>query len=341
MLAGCGQEKETVQVQQTGPDNEVVEQTAPPTPEEPKEEEPAFANTYPLTGIGTNEEVDHRVYAVMINNHPKARPQSGLHNADIVYEVLAEGDVTRFLALYQSEQPKVVGPVRSARHYFINLSNGYDALYVSHGWSPQAKAMLEANKADYLQGLFYDGTLFKRADFRNAPHNSYITYENILKGAEKIGYSMKQEVKPLVFLKEEEVAQLSGEKANDIFVNYYNSSYSAVEFEYKDSDDKYIRFNGGEQTVDLETNTPIAVDNIFIIETTHKVLDSVGRRDIDLNSGGKGLLFQNGVVQEVQWRNVDGKILPYLDGEPVGLLPGKTWISIVPSLSDMVSFESN
>src|SRR5699024_9452925 len=68
-----------------------------------------------LTGIDVNENTDERIVEVMVNNHPKARPQSGLSKADIVFEVLAEGKITRFLALFQSEKPDMVGPVRSAR----------------------------------------------------------------------------------------------------------------------------------------------------------------------------------------------------------------------------------
>ncbi|WP_374701220.1 DUF3048 domain-containing protein [Thalassobacillus sp. C254] len=74
-----------------------------------------------------------------MNNHPEARPQSGLQHADVVYEVLSEGAVTRFVAIYQSQQPVRIGPVRSARGYHINLANGFDAFFVTHGWSPEAE----------------------------------------------------------------------------------------------------------------------------------------------------------------------------------------------------------
>src|SRR5699024_9714062 len=78
-----------------------------------------------LTGIAGNENIDDRIVGFMVNNHPKARPQSGLSKADIVFEVLAEGKITRFLALFQSEKPDMVGPVRSAREYYFELANGY------------------------------------------------------------------------------------------------------------------------------------------------------------------------------------------------------------------------
>ncbi len=92
-----------------------------------------------------------RAVAVMINNHPKARPQSGLNKADIVYEILAEGDITRFLAVFQSEKPANIGPIRSARDYYIELAKGFNALYIAHGYSPEAKKMLEQGYVDNLK----------------------------------------------------------------------------------------------------------------------------------------------------------------------------------------------
>ena len=89
--------------------------------------------------LGVQREVEGRAVAVMVNNHPAARPQSGLNKADIVYELLAEGDVTRFLAIFQSEQPDNMGPVRSARDYYIELAKGFDSLYIAHGNSPDAE----------------------------------------------------------------------------------------------------------------------------------------------------------------------------------------------------------
>ncbi|GIW49783.1 MAG: hypothetical protein KatS3mg080_0394 [Anoxybacillus sp.] len=168
-------------------ESNIKEEESSPTPIEQENDQDTkeTAWTFPLTGMPANEKTMQRAVAVMINNYPAARPQSGLHKADIVYEVLAEGDITRLLAIYQSEQPDVIGPVRSARDYFIQLSNGFHALYVCHGWSPEAQKLLKSGAADYVNGLFYDGTLFWRDRTRKAPHNSYISFENIKKGAEK------------------------------------------------------------------------------------------------------------------------------------------------------------
>lgn len=304
-------------------------QPKPAPMETPKKQDNFKQQVFPLTGLPAERAVNHRVIAVMVNNHPKARPQSGLQKADIVYEVLAEGDITRFLALYQSEFPEKVGPVRSARDYYIELSNGYHALYVCHGWSPEAKAMLEAGTVDYLNGLFYDGTLFKRASFRKAPHNSYITFANIEKGAAEKGYSLQDHVDPLPFRADAP----KGERVDQIDIIYSHRSYAQVQYKYVPGQKSYFRYSAGEQTIDYDTHDPIKIQNVLVIAAKHNVIDAEGRRSIDLASFGRGYLFQNGIVKQIEWKNIDGRILPYENGAPVGFVPGKTWINVVPDLN--------
>jgi hypothetical protein len=311
-----------------------------------QEEVPAAADVEektvsPLTGLEAEEgELNQRPVAVMINNHPSARPQSGLNKADVVYEVLSEGKITRFLAVFQSELPDVIGPVRSARDYYIDLSKGYDALYISHGWSPTAKAKLEAGEADYLNGLFYDGTLFWRADHRKAPHNSYISKENILKGAESNNYDLTAEVDPFEFLSKEEAESLTGEPAKKVVIKYDDSQSWHVTYEYNQTEQIYSRYSGNEQTVDLESEEPISLSNILIVEMDHDIIDDYGRRGIDITSRGKAILLQNGLKQEVEWENRDGRIIPVKNGEIMKFIPGRTWINIVPSIESTFSIQS-
>lgn len=288
---------------------------------------------YPLTGLKTADgDVNRRPVAVMINNHPKARPQSGLHKADIVYEALAEGNITRFLAVFQSDIPDVIGPVRSAREYFIDLSKGFDALYIHHGWSPSAKEKLESGEADYLNGLSYDGTLFWRTDNRKAPHNSYISYKNILKGAKELNYSSDSEVEPYQFLSEEEMELLKGERVNKFVIEYDKLETWQATYEYNQTNNSYSRYSDDELTFDMESGEPITISNVFVVEMEHDYVDNYGRRSIDVQSGGKAVLLQGGIMQEVEWENREGRIVPVKDGEVIKFVPGKTWINIVPSL---------
>ncbi len=306
--------------------SEIVEQDE--TTQDPVDSE-QFSNFYPLTGMATNDDTEHRAIAVMVNNHPKARPQTGLSKADIIYEMYAEAEVTRFLAVFQSEMPKEVGPVRSARDYFIKLAKGLDCVYVCHGNSPDAKEMLDQGYIDHLNGLEYDGTLFQRSSERKAPHNSYISFENIEKGAQQNSYDLTEKPKAFTFLKKSEMELLQGEPASFVQISYGSSSFD-VEFSYDEDSETYSRYSNHQQTIEYIDETPIKINNIFIIEAPHKVIDSVGRRDIDFEAGGKAYLLQKGKWNEVQWENREGRIVPVKNGKEIGFVPGKTWVNVLP-----------
>lgn len=324
LLSGCS-DKEQVK--------EPVKKEKPVTQTEPKQPEEQQVNPYfyPLTGVGSKVDTDTRAVAVMVNNHPKARPQSGLTKADIVYEILAEGDITRFLAVFQSEKPANIGPVRSARDYYIYLAKGLNALYIAHGYSPEAKEILNGNYIDNLNGMVYDGTLFKRSKTRRAPHNSYITYQNILKGAKQKKYSMEKGPAPFKFFTEEESKNITGADARTVKITYSKGGISNSMFKFDAATGKYKRFSGDAQTVDLDSKDPVLLDNIFIIEAKHQFIDSYGRRDIDLESGGKAYLLQKGKVNQVEWKNKSGELVPVKDGLEVPLVQGKTWVNVVPT----------
>ena len=136
---------------------------------------------------------------------------------------------------------------------------------------------------------------------------------------------------PLLFLDEEEIEAMDGEPAQHVEITYSNSPMQNVEFQFDAATSSYARYSGGEQTVELDTDAPVLVKNIFIIETPHEVIDKKGRRKVDLNSGGDAYLIQNGIVQKVQWTNVDGRLMPEKDGELLGFIPGKTWVNVVPT----------
>lgn len=329
LLTACSSDNEAADNNDNTADNN-TEQTEQNQDKSDEGAEPQFH--HPLTGTASDEESQQRTVAVVVNNHPKARPQSGLDHADIVYEVLAEGNVTRFVALFQSEQPETVGPVRSARDYFIELAEGYDSFFVAHGYSPEAKDLLASGSVDNINGMEYDGSLFKRADFRIAPHNSYISFENIEKGAEKVGAEMDTPPEPLEFAQS---AEAEGEDAASVKLSYYdNPSYSPV-YEYDQAEGKYTRVSDGEVLKDYDTGNPVLLDNIFIVEAPHAVVDDAGRRDIDLTTGGNAYLLQKGKLLKIKWENQDGRIIPAGDA---GLLPGKTWINIIPDNPGLEEF---
>ncbi|MEG0260228.1 MAG: DUF3048 domain-containing protein [Lysinibacillus sp.] len=284
----------------------------------------------PLTGEEVEQEVTQRPIMITVNNHPEARPQSGLASADMVYEMEAEGNVTRFLAVYQSELPEKVGPVRSARSYFINLSKGLDAFYVAHGYSEEAKSMLEKGVVDNINGMQHDGTLFKRSSDRVAPHNSYITSENIMKGAEQVNASMNYSKKVLQAFYEPEDSVKIGTETNQIDVSFGKSKYFQNTYLFNPEGNDYERQSGGVTTKDMLTGEALKLSNVLFFEMEQKTIDSVGRQDINLTSGGNAYVFQNGYMREVKWANKDGiPVAVEETGELVKLVPGQSWIHFV------------
>lgn len=302
------------------------------------EEEPVQGPTLykePFTGVLSEEESTRRAVLMTINNHPLARPQSGISDADIVYELAAEGNITRLLALFQSELPEEIGPIRSARDYFVQISKGLDAFYVAHGYSPDAKQMLQNRFVDNINGMQYDGTLFNRSKERRAPHNSYISKDNVLAGMEKTNSSIELSVIPAFsFLDSIEGAKI-GDIASMLVVRYGTDPDFTSTYSYDAEKGTYNRMVKGILTVDKSNEKPVELSNILIFETAHRTIDNVGRQSVDIESGGRGMMFHAGIEKEIEWENIDGILTPMENGVPAKLVPGKTWIHIVSTQPGM------
>lgn len=313
--------------------NKDEEKPVVPVSAEPEEvEEVELSYTMPFTGEKVAEEPELRPVLFTINNHPDARPQSGIGSADVIYEMLAEGDVTRLLALYQSQIPTNIGPIRSARSYFIDIAKGLDAFYVAHGYSPEAKKMLTNGTVDNINGMNYDGTLFQRSSDRKAPHNSYMPGENVEAAIEKVGASLLYEKKVLYSFYEEQDSVKIGMAANEVNMKYNNSgSFNSV-YTYDAETQTYTRTSANTLTIDELTGEPITLSNVLFFEMAHRIVDNEGRRDIDITSGGKAYVVQQGMLREVKWENRDGLLVAIeSDGSEVLLVPGQTWIHFVPT----------
>ncbi|TQR15471.1 DUF3048 domain-containing protein [Psychrobacillus soli] len=334
-LVACSNEQEI------GEEVEPVEDVVEDIVEEVIEEPVVLPYVAPFTGIRSEEELTQRPIIVTMNNHPLARPQSGIAQADIVYEMLAEGNVTRFLALYQSDIPDVIGPVRSARDYFVEVAKGLDAFYIAHGYSPDAQKMLNARVVDNINGMQYDGILFKRSKERKAPHNSYISNENILAGAEKVGASMEiHKVPSYSFYDSIEGAKI-GNPVSTISIQYGSGASFENQYTYLPESGIYERKTGGVVTIDKESGEPVEIANVIFMEIPHKTIDNAGRQQLTLTDGGKAYLFQAGTMKEIEWENIDGMLIPMENGVPAKLVPGKSWISFVPTntgLENMVNY---
>lgn len=312
-------------VETPGPADELTEE-----PEAEPEPEPELAYVAPLTGIRSAEPVDERPLAVMINNAPAARPQSGLSQADHIYEVLAEGGITRLIAIFQSEGAgETLGPIRSIRPYLIELGESYGGILAHAGGSPAAYSILQNEGKPHLDEISNGGPYYFRSSDRKAPHNLYSSVDQLRVGAENRGYSVENNA-PVYSYMEQEGAEVSGEAVNSFDVYYLNDSYT-VSYEYDSAMQQYLRSVNGTEDLDANDGTRLAASNIVVLSTSHRVLDDVGRLALNLSSGGEAMLFQQGQLIRAEWKKSSGDIIRfYKDGKELPLVPGKSFFSIVP-----------
>lgn len=296
---------------------------------------------FPLTGLdSTGGAPTNRPVAVMVENSSAARPQSGLDQADIVYEVLAEGNITRFVAVFQSRSPAVVGPVRSIRPYLVELGAGFDALIVHAGWSQDAMNLIVARNLNHFDQVYGDAKYYWRSPERKMPHNLYTGIGKIREGA--LDKKMRLEWKKVVPMFA--VADAGGEEARPVHSSAthreaanvslpYPGGYS-VSYRYDPGTGLYARFMNGVPHLDKETGYGLTASNILICKAPHRIVDKEGRREVDIHGPGEGYLVQAGKVQEITWQMKEGLLRAYAGGQEVPLAAGQTWVQIMPESTD-------
>lgn len=307
----------------------------------------------PLTGLMIDKEVARRrPVAVMINNIRVATPQSGISQADIIYETLAEGNITRLVAVFQDFDSQKIGPVRSTRHYYLNIAFDHDAIFVHHGGSPQAFESIKRLEPANLNSLSYlESIMAWRDPIRSKKrgmyeHSLYTSAEGIQKAWNKVGYreERKNDLDWKFSFTNEENIPMVGDKA-EIVVVPFSKDYTSS-FKYIEKDMIYSRFQFGEAHIDENNNEQLKVKNIIIQYANIKHIpgDSEGRRDIDLVGQGQGLYISNGKAVPITWRkNAYDDVTKYRDeeGKILKINKGKTWICIFPNNSEIQLEEYN
>ncbi len=329
-LFGCGKKDEP----------EVTEEvtTEATTTEELTTEDNHEGNYNELTGEWSKEYVSKRPVAVMINNLQEALPSSSTKKADIIYECMVEGGITRIMPIYSNyDGLEKIGSVRSARHYYINIANEYDAIYVHYGQSAPAEEKLNQGVINNINGLTYDPGFYRESS-RVAPHNAYTTSERIIEGIKHFGYSTEysENHKKVLSFNEEEKDLENGETANTVHVNF--SNYSKPYFIYNEETKLYDRYEYNAPQIDEleeEGNNTLTFKNIIIQISTYECIN----RDNDLQElaqvgEGKGYYCTNGKAIPITWKKADAKAKTQYfteDGNELLLNPGKTWVSIIGS----------
>ena len=349
-LVGCGGGEEPAAESKPVVTVEPEPTPAPtPTPE-PTPTPYVPGGTNPLTGEPMEpEEAALRPVAVMLNNLYDAQPQLGNSLADIIYEVPAEGGITRMLCVYQSlEGVGTLGSIRSARPYYMELALGHDALFVHAGGSPEAYQNLSAWSMDHMDGV--NGGSDARIFWRDAERKKTMSYEHTLvTSGEKILEYVQSHFRtthgegytyPQAFA--EDGTPVGGESAEHVTLKF--SNYKTGLFDYDVDSGKYLVSQYGSPYVDGNTGEQVAVTNVLVLETSISLIpgDTAGRLTVKLTGSGAGTYFCGGKAAAISWSKADQNsplVYALSDGSPLTLGQGSSYVCIMSPASGKLSYE--
>ena len=313
-----------------------------PVPAEPEED--MVPN--PLSGLPLDpEKVNNRPVAVMLNDLKAALPQLGVSKADIIYEVPAEGGITRMLALFQDlEGVGDLGSIRSTRTYYLELALGHDASLVHAGGSPEAYDKIPKWGVDHLDGVrggrdaevfWRDAERRKRAGLE---HSMLTSGENILAylGSSDLRLTHEGQWENALFL--EDGTPQGGDPATQATVRF--SNYKTGKFNYDPDRKLYLISQFGEPYMDGETGEQVGVTNVLILKTDVSLVsgDTAGRLSVDIQGDGDGVYLCGGKQVNIRWSK-DARNEPFRYVIPGGgrlyLGAGHTYVCIVSSNSEI------
>ncbi len=291
--------------------------------------QPSYLNGAPMDqDVGRGQPI-----AVIIENYTPIRStQVGLEDAAVVYEVPAEGGITRLLAVYDGRPVEAMGPVRSARPYLITWASEYRAALIHVGGSPAALANLKGNFRVFNIDEFADYVTIWRNQKYLAPHNAFSSTANIYKRLNKDEYYHPLKTKRFPFKDPDEISGDISKITIDFSINPYE-----VKYEYDETTRTYTRYNGG------KPHHNIKPANIVVQFVDTEVLDDIGRLRIQTHGTGNALVFRDGKVIEGTWEKdasinsddqpVDQSWTKFFDknGNEIALNRGQVWIEVVPN----------
>lgn len=277
----------------------------------------------PLTGTMC-EEGDARPFAVMLAADKVARPLYGIAQADIVVEMPAlTNGITRYMGIFACEHAEEIGSIRSARHDFLPFAKSFDAIYAHWGGSYLALDALKTKELDAIDALPNPYDAFYRRNDKLAPHNGFTSFTRLQEAAQKLGYRMEGKATGYPRIGDEAVLS-----TNQSIAIKYPFPYNA-DFSYAHTTNSYTRSRGGEKEMDAATHTQVEVKNIIIMRAASRQI-SPDYNDVDVEGEGDAILYRNGEMKKGTWKK-EGERYVFSDGkgQALGLVAGKTWISIV------------
>ena len=307
--------------------------------EDPNALEPGMMRSF-LSGLPVDEKIgNRRPIAIMLNNLEAAQPMSGVSYADVVYEYVVEGSITRLMGLFENyDDLDKIGSVRSCREYFVYTALEFDAIYMHFGQASYAVDLLGRDYVNNLNGLGEAGdTCFYRTSDRKAPHNVYTSAKGIEAGIKKLGYRENHEGYKGKFKfcdLNAEVTNEGGKPATHIEPKYrINKPW----FDYNEATGKYDRFQYDGPQIDDLTGEQISYDNVIIQYNQWAQLDEKDYLAFDCHSGGtityctKGKAVSGFWFRDVNPDNYDLSAIRYYDeeGNEIAINNGKTFICVV------------
>ena len=323
-LVGCNKEKTSPQNTQK---NEIVETSVPVVSE---------TNTYLDNYINVNK----RPFAVMIDNDDNnSRPQAGIDEAYLVYEMPVEGGATRFMALFRNVQTEKIGPVRSARHYFLDFAKENDAIYTHFGWSPRAITDISKLSVNNINGINTpDSDIFWRErKYQGDWHSAYTSALKIEEFAVKKGYNTETENKNAIKYSSESITLPENNAATEIVLSY--SGMYSTSYKYNKEAGIYEKQINNEPHK-MQNGNVLSFKNIIVQFIADGPLgDGTARREIITTGRGKGYYFTNGAYEEIIWEKASRTsptIYKKADGSELYINAGNTIINIISPYSDFI-----
>ena len=287
-----------------------------------------------------DEDSKTRPIAVMINNNHVAWPHAGLNDAYLAYEILAEGGITRIMALFKDKDTEKIGSVRSARPYYLDYALENDAIYVHYGWSDKAKSDISSLGVDNINGLTASSVFWRDSSLNKATeHTVFTSMEKINEYSKENGYDRDTDKDLLLNYSVDEIDLSKREdaiKADTVFMKY--SYYTTTSYEYDSEKKVYKRYMSDTPHVDAVTGDQYTFKNIIITPIETHTYDSYGRLELDNIGSGEGYFITLGYAIPITWSKDSRSsqtVYKNMDGEEIKVNDGNTFIQITPPSEDI------
>lgn len=280
-----------------------------------------------------NENSNDRPIAFMIDNNIGDAKHAGLQDSYLNYEIIVEGGLTRIMAIYKDKKVPLIGPIRSARHYFLDYALENDAIYAHFGWSPQSESDIKQLDIDNINGIT-DPEPYRRDEKAISPHNVFTNTSFMKSYIEKKKYNEESTNWKLLNISSKEIdlgTESSPDIANKVTITYSENEYRT--YSYDQSNNYYLRSQNGKPHLDRKTNEQLHYKNIIIMKVKNTTIDNEGRQTLDNIGTGEGYYITNGKYKKINWSKQTRTAktdYTYEDGSTVILNDGNTFIQIVP-----------